>query len=237
MAAESMQMTIEKVKQLSEDHNKIFLAIMDNGSVEEISSELSLSPRSVVLMIRELLAVIHPHYAKMFEKQLKAKQPDVEITKELSESDLPSEKPTFDEISGRVILTELMRVMSLDRLHAYLNSCGYEISRVTAYRAKKSGWFNPSYFKEGGDRVLKGKFVELTADEKLLDVEVLASQFGVGLPSARRMKQQGYLHVDSINTKYRDRLKIDPSRIKQELVGYFAGSRRILLTETKNGEE
>ncbi len=99
-------------------------------------------------------------------------------------------------MEARVYLTDAERVMKLDPLWQHLRSKGHDIARVSAWKAKKRGWFYPD-FQPG----YKHTRVELTAEERQAPSRFLAERFGISLATAQVAKKRGWFALDPIARK------------------------------------
>lgn len=97
---------------------------------------------------------------------------------------------------NRVYLTPEERKMSVDNLFEYLLKKGFKLSRATAHRAKKTGFF----MKPGWKRLdSQGEKVVLTEEEKSLSITSLSKLFGITRITARKARKVGYFFVTKEN--------------------------------------
>ncbi len=119
--------------------------------------------------------------------------------------------------SARAYLNNKEMAMPLDKLHQYLrDKKGFNVSRATAWRAKRTGYFYPQHVPTFG-----AKRIKLTLDERSASVDFLVKRFGFTRQTAREAKRRGWFTVD-VNTRGRIRIPADryvpPAELKPELV-------------------
>ncbi|MFH1465454.1 MAG: hypothetical protein ABIO70_13790 [Pseudomonadota bacterium] len=116
------------------------------------------------------------------------------------------------DAAGAVLLTDEARALSVDTLHAAMKAAGYEVSRTTAWRAKRTGRFVPGY--RAGSRTLAGDhvgWVKLTKAERQAGPSELSRRLGVDVTTARKAIVRGWFTVTARN---RGRLGVPADRIR-----------------------
>jgi hypothetical protein len=106
------------------------------------------------------------------------------------------------DTGGALRLTEAAMALPLDTLHAAMKEAGYEVSRTTAWRAKRDGRF------VAGDH--QG-WVKLTKAERQAGPSDLARRLGVDITTARKAMGRGWFTVTARN---RGRLQVSADRIR-----------------------
>lgn len=113
---------------------------------------------------------------------------------------------------GSLVLTNAGRALSTSELRSSLAEAGFEVSRTTAWRARKSGVCWPRYHERGartaGDHL---GWVGLTRRERQLGPSEIARRFGIDLSTARRAIQRGWF---SITLSNQDKVTVARGRIR-----------------------
>ncbi len=101
---------------------------------------------------------------------------------------------------GSLRLTEQAQALPLEELREVLRDAGYDISRTTAWRARKSGVCWPTYH-EGGVRIAGDHlgWVGLRERERQLGPSALARRFGIDVATARRAIERGWFSITKSN--------------------------------------
>lgn len=120
----------------------------------------------------------------------------------------------FEKASGgAILLTEAARALSVDALHAALKAAGYEVSRTTAWRAKRGGRCVPGY--RSGSRALAGDqvgWVKLTPAERRLGPSALGRALGIDPTTAAKAIARAWF---SVTTQNRARVLVPSERIRE----------------------
>lgn len=110
--------------------------------------------------------------------------------------------PRFFEAQsdGSLHLTPRAMELPLEELREVLRESGHDISRTTAWRARKSGVCWPTYH-EGGARVAGDHlgWVGLRERERQLGPSALARRFGISIDTARRAIERGWFSITKSN--------------------------------------
>ena len=113
---------------------------------------------------------------------------------------------------GRVHVSSRAMELSIDALHGAMKEAGYQVSRATAGRAKKRGWFSPGYrdgaYTLAGDHLA---WVGLSVRERQLGPSEVARRFGIDPATARKAIDRGWFSVTRSN---RDRVTVAQGRIR-----------------------
>lgn len=234
---EDFQNLFEEIEKLGDDYLEVFLALNDNASVQETADELSVNTSKIIDMIKHILSSVDQKYADFFKKRVLEQRikrnikPELEgenikLTNELAEEDYLKK----DEVTGRVYLTDAAKELSLDKLKDYLKTFGYNISRVTVYRAQKKGYFTPDY--HGDNRVYGAEVIELSEDEKFLTLEEIMSIFNVDIKVAKRIKNNGYYRVDTLKKDDLDKIPpVKKGKIKSAFIKQIVGGKSFILKD------
>lgn len=104
---------------------------------------------------------------------------------------------------GRVILTARERALSVNALRRKIEKAGYEVSRATAWRAKATGHFWPSWRAAHGQPPLPRRsttgWVVLNEGERDASNAELRKKFGITGNTAARAMSRGWFEVNARN--------------------------------------
>lgn len=115
--------------------------------------------------------------------------------------------------NGRVHLSDEIRALPLDQVHAAILEAGYAVSRVTAWRAKSKGSFVPGY-REGAARLAGDHvgWISLTMVERQYGASLLARRFHIEPATAQKGIARGWLEVTVSNAAA---IQVEEHRIKR----------------------
>lgn len=175
---------------------QVFLDWLDHATVAELAVERNQSFQALLRLIKQVVAElrrIHHRDPKFFPFLEPVPEDVKRLNKKIAHARMMANlSPVVDE-SKRVHLSEQEREIPLDKLVKHLREKGYSITRSTAYRAKKRGWFYPEYQTTTG--VSFGPKVELTPEEIALSVKAISERFGISNTAANKAKKSGFFTV------------------------------------------
>jgi AraC-like DNA-binding protein len=203
-----------RAKALGERAVRLVGACLDAGSPEELSREIGIPMPE---LLRQLWALVKGLFGQETAGSL------AEFIRQTASGEAMKEhRFLFQEETKvvRVRLTAAARELSVDKLHAAMLAAGYNVSRPTAHRGKRQGWFCPDY--NPGEkrpatttRQITG-YVILKRAERKLSVRALAAQMGISQPTASAAKRRGYFAVTQEN---KNKIRVSTARIKASVSG------------------
>lgn len=212
---EELNILESRAKQLGDRAVRLVGACLDAGSPEELSRETGIPMPE---LLRQLWSLVKGMFGQETAGSL------AEFVRQTASGEAMKENWfLFQEetVVVRVRLTPAARQLSVDKLHREMLAAGYNVSRPTAHRAKRQGWFCPDY-NPGEKRPVTttrqiSGYVMLTEKEGGLSVRQLASKLGISQPTASAAKRRGYFAVTREN---KDKIRVSTARIKTSVSGH-----------------
>jgi hypothetical protein len=200
--AETMQIAEAKITEVlgGGPYLKYYRQVLGGCDFEELCAESGSTRGQMVEILSRILTVVAPE---------RAERARAERREELTASAV-----WLNDGIGRVELSEAAKNMSLDELHQLLLASGFQIARITVWKARKKGWFTPGYHtKNNGQGTLRRcRFVVLTPEETQMGVAELMRTMGLSEHLARTARKRGWFQVMKNNQEL---IRVPSSRIEE----------------------